>query len=273
MTLKNWLGAFMLATTLSGAGMADAIDDAVNHNPARLAGESDRDSARHPAEFLRFAGIEPDMAVAEVNPGGGWYSRILGPLLKDHGQYVGLEHSPEVYAASPSYAARLKAYPEKFEAERALFGDKAVATWIPASEGLPMPAGSLDAIMVVRAMHNWHRRGFFDTALEQSHAMLKSGGVLAVVQHRANEDDSRSRDELAGTGRWKQSDLIAAIEAHGFKLVDTSEMNANPKDTKDYPEGVWTLPPVLALKDKDRDHYLAIGESDRMTLKFVKVDG
>ncbi|WP_417451993.1 class I SAM-dependent methyltransferase [Kordiimonas sp.] len=275
--LRNWGFAAAAVAGLSLGGVTadhheDAIWKAVHDNSAREAGESTRDTARHPEEFLRFLGIKPDMAVAEVNPGGGWYSRILGPLLKADGKYVGLEHNPEVYAEYANYAANLRAYPEKFEAERDTFGPNAVATWIPATEGLPVEADSLDAIIIVRALHNWWRRDFFDKGMDQAHAMLKPGGVMGIVQHRMNEDFDGDRNAAAGKGRWKQSDLVAAIEAHGFKLVEASEMNANPKDEQNYEKGVWTLPPRLANGDTDKAKYEAIGESDRMTLKFMKVE-
>ena len=262
------------AAAMSGATLADghdAIWQAVHENPAREAGESERDTARHPEEFLRFIGITPEMTVAEVNPGGGWYSHILAPLLREKGRYVGLEHHPDEYKNNAGYAKRLAAYPAMIESNRALYGDRAMGTWIPAREGLPVDAESLDAVVIVRALHNWLRGGFFDRGFDQTWQMLKPGGILAVVQHRADDNDSMDRVTLAGRGRWKQADLIAEIEARGFKLVAASEMNANPKDTKDYPSGVWTLPPSYDLGDKDREKYAAIGESDRMTLKFVKV--
>lgn len=274
--MMKWAAGAAAAMSLSVAALSDghekdAIWKAVHENSARMEGEAARDTARHPEELLRFLGVTPDMTVAEVNPGGGWYSRILGPLLKDEGRYVGLEHHPEEYKEYANYSANLKAYPEKFEAQRDVFGPNAVATWIPAQEGLPVEAESLDAIIIVRALHNWLRRDFFDRGFDQAWSMLKPGGVIGVVQHRIGEDFDGDRLAAAGKGRWKQSDLVAAIEAHGFKLVDASEMNANPKDEANYPQGVWTLPPRLALGETDKEKYEAIGESDRMTLKFMKV--
>jgi len=249
----------------------DAIWKAVHDNAFRKEGDAARDAARSPKDFLRFLGVTEEMSVAEVNPGGGWYSRILATLLKDKGKYVGLEHHPDIYKDYINFAATLRAYPEKLEIDRASYGANAVATWLPASVGLPVKAESLDRVIIVRALHNWERMAFFDSALEQTWQILKPGGVLGVVQHRAKDDFEGDRRTAAERGRWKQSDLITAVEAGGFKLVATSEMNANPKDTKDYPLGVWTLPPRYALGDEDRDKYTAIGESDRMTLKFEKV--
>ncbi len=129
----------------------------------------------------------------------------------------------------------------------------------------------MDVIIAVRALYNWIEADFFDAASDQVWRMLKVGGVFGIVQHRGDEDFYGTFDEVIGRGRWKQTDLIKAIERKGFRLVATSEMNANPRDTKDYPEGVWTLPPAYELGDKDRDKYAEIGESDHMALKFEKV--
>lgn len=248
-----------------------AIEAAVGGNSFRKDDDAARDAMRHPAEFLGFLGLTPDMAVGEVNPGGGWYSRILGPFLRARGRYVGLEHHPDQYAEYTNYAASLRSYPDKLERDRSMYGSRAEAAFIPAPDGLPVAAGSLDAVIAVRALHNWVRRDFFDDAAAQVWNMLKPGGVFGVVQHRADEDFAGDRMAAAERGRWKQSDLIAALEARGFRLIATSEMNANSRDTKDYEHGVWTLPPQLAFGDQDRARYMAIGESDRMTLKFVKV--
>lgn len=249
-----------------------AIQLAVQSNPYRKDNDVDRDRMRHPIAFMTFLGLKPTMKVGEVNPGGQWYSRILGPFLKNRGIYVGMEHHPDQYARAKGFAATLRAYPNKLNNNRDVFGPNAVATWIPASEGLPVDAGSLDAVVAIRALHNWVRQDFLDAALEQTWQILKPDGVFGVIQHRADEDAVGDRIALARRGRWKQSDLIAAVEAAGFKLVDQSEMNANRRDTKDYMHGVWTLPPILAMGDEGRERYLDIGESDRMTLKFVKIE-
>ena len=265
------ISAACLAVEKAAAENEDAVWKAVHENDYRNDDDAARDNARHPVELMRFLGITKTMSVAEVNPGGGWYSRILGPLLKDDGLYVGLEHHPDVYMLYANYAKVLRAYPEKIEVARDLYGGRAIGTWIPATDGLPVEAGSLDVVLTVRALHNWYRIGFFDKALDQSWQILKDGGVFGIVQHRADESSSDNRMAAAQRGRWKQSDLIAEIEAKGFKLVASSEMNANPRDTKDYDTGVWTLPPVFALGEDDQAKYAAIGESDRMTLKFIKV--
>ncbi|RMB00557.1 class I SAM-dependent methyltransferase [Eilatimonas milleporae] len=248
----------------------DAVWRAVHRNTFREPEDAARDSHRHPEDVLRFFGIDETMTVVEVNPGGGWYSRILAPLLKDSGLYVGLEHHPNLYEGY-TYADRLRAYPETIDSNRALYGSRAVAGWIGNAGDTPQPAESVDVVLVVRAMHNWVRRGFFDHAIGQSWDMLKPDGVLAVVQHRADPDAHGDRHATTRRGRWKQAELIAAVEAYGFRLEAASDINANPKDAKNYSQGVWTLPPVLAAGDENRAAMRAIGESDRMTLKFVKV--
>lgn len=274
--LAALLSAFVqLATpaygqSASGADVA-AIREAVENNSFRKDKDLARDSMRHPVDFMTFLGLKPTMSIGEVNPGGEWYSRILGPFLRARGTYVGLEHNPEIYANSAGFAATLKAYPNKLENNRDIFGRRAKATWIPASEGLPVAAESLDAVLAIRALHNWVRHDFFHEALDQTWLILKPGGIFGIVQHRVDETFDGNRLAAARRGRWKQSDMISTIEAAGFKLVATSEMNANPKDTKNYPVGVWALPPILAMGNEMRQKYMAIGESDRMTLKFVKI--
>lgn len=263
-------GSFSLVTEAFEINK-DAIWRAVYDNPYRAEADDARDSQRNPDAFFRFLGLTPEMTVAEINPGGGWYSRILGPFLRAEGRYVGLEHHPDEYKEYERYAATLAAYPDRFERDSDMFGSRATASWIPAREGLPLEAGTLDAAIMVRALHNWYRRGFFDEGFRQLHAMMKDGAVLGVVQHRADMDFSGDTMAAAQRGRWKQDALVAAIEAQGFKLVESSEMNANPADTKDYEHGVWTLPPRLVLGDQDRARFEGIGESDRMTLKFIKV--
>ncbi|MCF6434605.1 hypothetical protein [Pseudoalteromonas sp. MMG022] len=249
----------------------DAIWQAVNNNPHRTEQEVKRDVYRNPEQVLRFFGIDEASAVGEVAPGGGWYTHILAPLLKDKGRYVGLQHNPAFYGKWPDWAKKLAAYPDTIKSAPDLYGSNAVGTWLPASEGLPVKEGSLDVVFIARTMHNWQNQGRLEDGLKQSRLILKDGGVLAIIQHREDENFAGDRDASSKRGRWKQSDLINVVESYGFKLAASSEVNANPKDTKNYEKGVWTLPPSLALKEKDKEVYTQIGESDRMTLKFVKV--
>ncbi len=274
-TIKACIGLLFIVTNAGYVWADDAVQVAVEKNEHRLEGDSARDIYRHPREMLEFFGITADQAVVEVNPGGMWMSRILGPLLKEEGHYIGLEHNPEIYNGHAAYSARLRAYPAKLDGMRDMFGDRASAGFIPADmdhkDALAVEVNSVDTVLVVRAMHNWVRRSFFDKAMDQSWRMLKPGGIFAVVQHRAKEEEFGDHHKTVRRGRWKQSEMIRAVESYGFKLVAASEMNANSKDSANYARGVWTLPPGLAMGDENVESYLAVGESDRMTLKFVKI--
>lgn len=249
-----------------------AIKKAVEDNKWRKEGDSARDPYRHPAKVLEFFGVTASSAVGEVNPGGMWYSRILGPLLKEKGLYVGLEHHPASYASSAgrvNYANRnLRTYADRFTQNKDMFGERAIGANIMQLNS-PVKDGSLDVVMIVRAMHNWQNANFLVGGLADVHAKLKEGGTLGIVQHREPETSSEPTSESAKRGRWKQSELIKVVEAHGFKLVASSEMNANPKD--DGTMAVWMLPPNLRGPEEGKEERRKIGESDRMTLKFVKV--
>ena len=247
------------------AAEASALQAAVNA-PTRTEANRARDRYRHPYETLAFFGIEPDDIVVEIWPGGGWYTEILAPYLASGGGTL--------YLAAPDWGrggiTKLKA------ANPGLYGSARVVDF-PVFDGkaAEVPAGSADAVLTFRNVHNWRmgyrREGKPDYAIEafrQLYAMLRPGGVLGIEDHRLPENAPDERERTSGY--IKTSTVVRLAEAAGFELVASSEINANPKDTADWPEGVWTLPPSLALKDKDRDKYLAIGESDRMTLKFVK---
>lgn len=223
-----------------------------------------RDAYRHPAETLGFFGIKPTMTVVEISPSGGWYTDILAPTLKAKGQYIGAHNNP---AASEGAAAGAKKFADKLAANPDVYGNAKVAAFGKGSYDIA-PAGSADAVLSFRNVHNWHMAGFAPEAFKAFYAALKPGGTLGIVEHRLPEDKP---DELMkSSGYMKVSYIRAMAEAAGFKFVGASEVNANPKDTKDYPKGVWTLPPNYAEGDKDKAKYAAIGESDRATLKFVK---
>ena len=235
----------------------------------RTADEKARDVYRHPKETLEFFGIQPEMTIIELSPGGGWYTNILAPLMREDGKYIGVESNPEFYASDfPDLAKRLAKYPETVKSNPAKYGADARGAWI--LKGDIAPADSVDMVLGFRFLHGWVSRGHAEKALARLNEVLKPGGVFAIVQHRAKEDDPRDPVAIAETGYVKQSYVIELMKKHGFELADSSELNANPKDRTDHPQGVWTLPPTLALGDQDKDEYVAIGESDRMTLKFVK---
>ncbi|MEE8188110.1 MAG: methyltransferase [Kiloniellales bacterium] len=224
-----------------------------------------RDVYRHPFATLSFFGIEPDMTVVEIWPGRGWYSEILAPFLKGSGR---------LYAASwdrdlkSDYVQRtLKGYREKFVARPDVYGE-VIVTELSRSKTAIAPPGSANMVLTFRNVHNWMKRGYERTIFRAMFDALKPGGVLGLVEHRGNPEVWQ--DPQALSGYVNEDYTIELAENVGFRLLARSEANANPKDTKDHPKGVWTLPPSLRLKDQDREKYLAIGESDRMTLKFVK---
>jgi predicted methyltransferase len=211
-----------------------------------------RDKYRHPAESLTFWGLKPGMTVIEITPGGGYWSEILAPYAAaTHGRYI---------AATGSAGEKL---PPKF-ANAATYG--AVRYTVFSNKSGPMSGGA-DLILTARNVHNWIPQGYAEKAFRDFYAALKPGGILAVEEHRA---DPRPMQPNAPDGYVSTAQVIALATAAGFRLEARSEINANPKDTKDYPKGVWTLPPTYAEGDTDKAKYAAIGESDRMTLKFVK---
>lgn len=232
----------------------------------RAEGHRERNRHRHPVETLAFFGIAPDMTVVEVSPGGGWYTEILAPYLREAGTFYAAAYDPdsdgEYYRRSANrFIAKLNAQPDVYDqVERTIFE--------PPAKLQIAPAGTVDAVVTFRNTHNWLRAGTARMAFDAMYEALKPGGVLGLVQHRGEPGNPAHRTGEAGY--IDENYLIGFIEAAGFELVQTSEVNANPADTKDHPEGVWTLPPTLRLGDEDRDRYVRIGESDRMTLKFVK---
>jgi predicted methyltransferase len=240
----------------AGADTAAATLQTILAAPHRAEADKARDQYRHPVETLSWFGIRPQMTVVEIWPGRGWYTDILAPFLKERGTY---------YAAVFENAQPLR---EKLAANPDLFGKVIVTELIPPTKTEVAPAGSADMVLTFRNVHNWMSRGFAAEVFAAMYRALKPGGVLGIVEHRGNS--AAPQDPKATSGYVTEAYVIELAEAAGFQLADRSDINANPKDTKDYPQGVWTLPPALRLGEVDRDKYLAIGESDRMTLKFVK---
>lgn len=228
-----------------------------------------RDAFRHPAETLAFFRIKPGMTVADYMPSNGWYTRILVPYLGDKGQYLGI--SAGTATATAEMKTRLTEFPSRFTPKAAVWTGVPEAR-VPAFNLDAVPPerkGTVDRVMIMREVHNMWPDNFLYSDLAAIRALLKDDGLLGIEEHRAKAD--APADYTLGTkGYMREADVIALIEAHGFRLVSKSEINANPKDTANWPDGVWTLPPVLGLKDKDRAKYEAIGESDRMTLLFAK---
>lgn len=226
-----------------------------------------RNSHRHPMETLAFFGVEENMTVIEISPGGLWYGEILAPVLKDHGQYVAAAYDSAV-PDQPAYRYKQVAAMEaRFTAEPEYFEGVQVVGFSPPSSMTLGSANSADRVLTFRNSHGWARAGIADKVYQAFYDVLKPGGVLGVVQHRGEHA------ELPGgvfSGYLTERAVIGFAKNAGFELEARSEINANPNDTADHAAGVWSLPPVLRLKDVDKEKYLAIGESDRMTLRFRK---
>ncbi|MBX3203518.1 MAG: methyltransferase [Labilithrix sp.] len=235
---------------------------------ARKPGNADRDKFRHPVETLEFFGLKPTMTVLEYGPGEGWYTELLAPALAKKGKLVVTNGDPNGPAEERStfYAERVKLF---LETSPELFGKVETVTIDGKTPKIAGKDGQLDMAIVMRSLHGMVNAGKLDEWLAAIHASLKPNGVLGIEQHRAAAD--AKAEEVSKKGYLPEKWVIERVEAAGFKLAGKSEINANPKDTKDYADGVWALPPTLKQGDKDREKLVAIGESDRMTLKFTKV--
>ncbi len=269
------LFGLLLSVSVLGCGSSAKKEPALKTLPTTLAEAVDsnfrtpdnkaRDQYRHPVETLEFFGVKPNMTVVEISPGKGWYSEILAPYLATSGKYYVAQAPSEVNdyfkKTNDAYDGWLKSHPE-------LEGKVTITPFNPPTAVEVAPAESADLVLTFRNVHNWMSAGTQDAAFKAFFNALKPGGILGVVEHRA--DDKKKQDPKAKSGYVSEKHVIALAKKAGFKLVAKSEINANSKDTKDYPEGVWTLPPVLRLGEKDRARYQDIGESDRMTLKFEK---
>ncbi len=225
-----------------------------------------RNQYRNPVATLEFFGLKPDSHVAEIWPGGGWYTEVIAPYVNDAGQYYAAHWDPDsetefVARGVERFKTKLAEYPE-------LYGNTKMTVLMPPDSWDLGPEGTLDMVLTFRNIHNWMPRGYTGEMFTAAYRALKPGGVLGVVEHRGNEEIDQ--DPRAASGYVNQAFAIQLAEAAGFELDASSEINANSKDTKDYDTGVWTLPPTLRKKDVDREKYLAIGESDRFTLRFRK---
>lgn len=257
------------ATAADGA-VSPALQAAVDgswRTPANTA----RDAYRHPAQTLVFFQLQPQHTVVEITPGGGWYAEILAPYLREGGQYVAAVVDPQALPAGGGrdYQQRSRdGLARKFAAAPAQFDRAQTVAYDPAAPVLGAP-GSADRVLTFRNVHNWRANGQAEGMFRAFFEVLKPGGMLGVVEHRAKADvpaDDKS-------GYVGQAQVIAMAEAAGFRLDADSEINANPRDTTDHPNGVWTLPPSNNHDAADADKYRAIGESDRMTLRFIKPAG
>jgi predicted methyltransferase len=260
----------MLAAVSVSAVAADAQDPlaAAIASPSRTAKFTVRDQYRHPLETLRFFGLRPNQTVVEIWPGRGWYMEILAPYLREQGKYYAAIEAPDVPGAAQETKDNAAALRKRIADDPAHLGKVAVTELHPPQLTAICPPGTADVVLTFRNVHNWLEAGNQQAQFNAFFKALKPGGVLGVVEHRAKA--GTGIEEMRKTGYMDEDYIKKLATTAGFRFDAESPVNNNPKDTKDYPEGVWTLPPTLELGDKDRAKYLAIGESDRMTLRFVK---
>lgn len=234
---------------------------APHRRPANVA----RDPFRNPAPTLAFFGVRANSVVVEILPGSaGYYMEILAPFLRERGRYIAASRDAN---AADNYRADHQRLLDRLKAEPQLY-DRVVVSEFNGDKHRVAPDASADFVLTFRNLHNWIERGEVETSLSAFHRALKPGGILGVVDHRGRTDQSQEAQMKSGYVR--EDYAIRVIEQAGFRLAGKSEINANAKDTKDHPEGVWTLPPTYRLKDVDRARYQAIGESDRFTMKFTR---
>jgi predicted methyltransferase len=265
MRIRTLLTAALLAALpLAAASAKDAALAKAVSSEHRSPNMVARDKYRHPQEVLEFAGIKPTMTVVEISPGGGYWTEILGPYLKDKGTYY-TAMTPR--GASERAAKAVDDWNKKLADNKAQWGAVKVTEFGRGSYDIA-PAGSADLVLTSRNVHNWMGQGFAEEAFAAFYEALKPGGILSVEEHRAPAD--QPQDPKAANGYVREDHTIELAKKAGFELVSRSEVLANKKDTKDWPKGVWTLPPTLALGEQDRDKYLAIGEADNFLLKFQK---
>ena len=264
---RNALASFASLVLFAAPALAlePAIQHAV-HAPTRSAKFIARDGARHPAEELSFFGVTPSSTVVEIWPGGGYWTQILAPLLHDHGTTIVAAGVPDgdrlerAYAPSPAFRQMLAADP-------AVYGRVRITEFGMHHADIA-PAGSADFVLTFRNLHNWMAEGDAPAMLAAMRRALRPGGILGIEDHRAST--RAAQDPKAASGYVRQDYAVALIERAGFALAGSSEINANPRDTTDWPKGVWTLPPTLALGKTDRAKYQAVGEADNFVLKFRK---
>jgi predicted methyltransferase len=266
--MNPFAGAVLLALTLCTAAQADdALKDMIASS-SRTPAYTARDMWRHPYETLKFFGLRPDSTVVEISPGGGWYTEILAPYLRDKGLLVLAADDPA--SDKPEAVKSLERLKAKLAQQPALYDRVVLGVFAPPAKLDYAAPGSADLVLTFRNVHNWNLNGDegVRAVFASAYQSLKHGGVLGVVEHRLPAE--RIQDATSSTGYVHQAYVVRMAQSVGFTLEAASEINANPKDTADHVGGVWALPPSYVNKDVDRDKYQAIGESDRMTIKFTK---
>lgn len=273
--MKKTILLLLSATILFSSQLIRAMDaeligkvETAMHGDHRSDKNKARNQYRHPVGTLAFFGLKPDMTVLEIAPGGGWYTEIIAPAMRDSGVYVAGSYDVQI-EGQPKYRYRQhQALLSQITDQPNLYGQIEVAAYSPPESRALGEENSVDMVLTFRSSHGWVREGMIDGVYADFFKVVKPGGTLGVVQHRAPANSDHVA--WAKKGYVAESRVIEAAEKAGFVLDGKSEINANAKDLKDHDEGVWRLPPTLSLGDENRDKYLAIGESDRMTLRFKK---
>lgn len=269
-SLQTFITYTFVASTLAFTVIVNAHDYGNEALEKAMSGEhrsakhKARDEFRHPKETLEFFGFKSNQTVVEITPGGGWYTEILAPALKGTGVFYGAQYPN---TGKDDYYSKARKSLEKKIASNAVYSEMKLTDFVPKQPSELAPKDSADLVLTFRNLHNWGEVGITQV-FKDAYRALKPGGVLGVVEHRM--PTSQKWEENKKSGYIPVEMVVRIAKSVGFALADSSEINANPKDTANHPKGVWSLPPVLMMKDKDREKYIAIGESDRMTLKFVK---
>ncbi|MFT4560931.1 MAG: putative methyltransferase [Gammaproteobacteria bacterium] len=257
--------ALLFTNTLSANG--DLKLEAAARGAHRSVDNVARNVSRHPVQTLEFFGIKDSMTVVEIWPGGGgWYTEVLAPYLRENGKLYAANYDGST--GRDYYARNDKKFREKLAALPDVYDQASITALMPPTSVAPAPAGSADMVVSFRNLHNWIRAGLEQEMLKVIYDTLKPNGIFGLVAHRGTPE--MLGVEWAHKGYVPEAEAIRLTESAGFTLVERSEINANPKDTKDYSDGVWTLPPVFRRGANEKEKYAAIGESDRMTLKFIK---
>jgi len=273
--MKRFIISVLTAASIFSAQLVLAMDpelvarlEAFSQGDHRSDKNKARNVYRHPVGTLAFFGLEPNMTILEIGPGGRWYTEIIAPAMRDTGVYIAGSYDVEV-EGQPKYRYRQhQALLDQIKDQPDLYGQVKVANYSPPESRNLWKQNSVDMVVTFRSSHGWVREGVIDDIYSDFFKVVKPGGVLGVVQHRAPVGGDAVA--WAKKGYVTEARVIQAAVKAGFVLDAKSEINANPKDLKDHDEGVWRLPPTLGLGDQDREKYIAIGESDRMTLRFKK---
>ena len=266
--MKKYILASLLLFSFTAVNAAEntVLQQAIDGNQ-RSEQHKSRDQYRHPLATLNFFELEPNMTVVEIWPGGkAWYTEILAPYLKQKGTLYAAHFSAN--SEIPYFTKNLQKFNDKIKAQPDVYSNITVTTLQPPQFLEIAPKGSADRVLTFRNVHNWMKNDQAELVFKAMYDALKPGGILGIVEHRGLADSKQ--DPKALSGYVTEAHVISLAKKAGFTLLAKSEINANSKDTTIHPKGVWTLPPALRLKDQDKETYLAIGESDRMTLKFIK---